>query len=103
MEFRKNLPLKSYGVKKPICKSNRQPLSRSFGTNETQQLREGQLVGRMMLQRLATGATGVKQARYRRRPTRGSEALVRACAVYIYTTLVYIMYVHSSIAAVDCI
>ena len=28
----------------------------------------------MMLQRLATGATGVKQARYRRRPTRG-----RAC------------------------
>ena len=36
----------------------------------------------MMLQRLATGATGVKQARYRRRPTRGSEALVRACAVY---------------------
>ena len=36
----------------------------------------------MLLQRLATGATGVKQARYRRRPTRGSEALVRACAVY---------------------
>ena len=36
----------------------------------------------MMLQRLATGATGVKQARYRRRPSRGSEALVRACAVY---------------------
>ena len=35
----------------------------------------------MLLQRLATGATGVKQARYRRRPTRGSEALVRACAV----------------------
>ena len=64
------------------------PLSRSFGTNETQQLREGQLVGRMMLQRLATGATGVKQARYRRRPTRGSEALARACAVYTHTTLV---------------
>ena len=63
-----------------------QPLSRSLGTNETQQLREGQLVGRMMLQRLATGATGVKQARYRRKPTRGSEALARACAVY--TTLV---------------
>ena len=70
--------------------AHRQPLSRSFGTNETQQLREGQLMGRMMLQRLATGATGVKQARYRRRPTRGSEALVRACAVYIYTTLVYV-------------
>ena len=58
------------------------PSAASFGTNETQQLRKGQLVGRMMLQRLATGATGVKQARYRRRPTRGSEALVRACAVY---------------------
>ena len=89
MEFRKNLPLKSYGVEKPICKcvgAHRQPLSRSFGTNETQQLREGQLVGRMMLQRLATGATGVKQARYRRRPTRGSEALARACAVYTHTT-----------------
>ena len=36
----------------------------------------------MMLHRLATGATGVKQARYRRRPTRGSEALARACAVH---------------------
>ena len=34
----------------------------------------------MLLQRLATGATSVKQARYRRRPTRGSEALLRACA-----------------------
>ena len=45
-------------------------------------LHEGQLVGRMLLQRLATGANGVKQARYRRRPTRGSEALARACAVY---------------------
>ena len=86
VEFRKNLPFKSYGVEKPICKcvgAHRQPLSRSFETNETQQLREGQLVG---LQRLATGATGVKQARYRRKPTRGSEALARACAVY--TTLV---------------
>ena len=29
----------------------------------------------MLLQRLATGATGVKQARYRRGPTRGSEVL----------------------------
>ena len=51
MEFRKNLPFKSYGVKKPICKlvrAHRQPLSRSFGTNETQQLREGQLVGRIV-------------------------------------------------------
>ena len=65
-------------VMAPICKlvrTHREPFSRSFGTNETQQLREGQLVGRMFLQRLATGETGVKQARYRRRPTRGSEAL----------------------------
>ena len=62
--------------------THRQPLSLSFGTNETQQLREGQLVGLMLLQRLATGANGVKQARYRRRPTRGSEVLVRACTVY---------------------
>ena len=29
----------------------------------------------MLLQRLATGATGVKQAKYRRGPTRGSDAL----------------------------
>ena len=64
-----------------------EPLSRSFGTNETQQLREGQLVGRMMLQRLATGAIRVKPARYRRRPTRRAEALARACAVYKRTKL----------------
>ena len=35
-------------------------------------------MGRILLQRLATGATGVKQARYRRGPThgtRGSEVL----------------------------
>ena len=75
--------------------AHRQPLSRSFGTNETQQLREGQLVGRMMLQRLATGATGVKQARYRRRPTRGSKALARACAVYTHTQCM-------CVAAVEC-
>ena len=59
-------------MKKPIAN---EPFSRSFGTNETQQLLEGQLVGRTLLQRLATGATGVKQARYRRGPTRGSDAL----------------------------
>ena len=39
---------KFYGVKKL-----REPFSRSFGTNETQHLREGQLVGRILL---ATGA-----------------------------------------------
>ena len=55
-----------------MIRAHRERFSRSFGTNETQQLREGQLVGRILLQRLATGATGVKQARYRRR---GSEAL----------------------------
>ena len=84
MEFRKNLPFKSYGVEKPICKcvgAHRQPLSRSFGTNETQQLREGQLVGRMMLQRLATGATGVKQARYNYSGQRGTRTRMRS----IYT------------------
>ena len=58
------------------------PLSRNFRTNETQQLREGQLVGPMLLKRLATDATGVEKARHRRKPTQGSEALVGACAVY---------------------
>ena len=42
----------------------------------------------MLLQRLATGATGVKQARYRQGPTRGSEALV-AHAQYIHSHCVY--------------
>ena len=42
---------------------------------------------------LATGATGVKQARYRRRPTRGSEALARAFAVYTHNASV--MYVRN--------
>ena len=68
MDSRKSLPFKSYGVKKPV-RARREPFSRTFGTNETQQLREGQLVGRILLQRLATGATGVKQARYRQGST----------------------------------
>ena len=59
MDSRKNLQFKSYGE---LVRAHREPISRSFGINETQQLREGQLVGRMLLQRLATGATGVKQA-----------------------------------------
>ena len=54
----------------------------------------------MLLQRLATGATGVKQARYRRGPTRGSEALVRACAVY--TQPVCCVYGRSLALAVQC-
>ena len=47
-----------------------------FRDQETQQLREGQLVGRMLLQRLATGKTGVNKRKGL------LEALVRACAVY---------------------
>ena len=39
----------------------------------------------MLLQRLATGATGVKQARYRRGPTRGSEALLVSAPDPFYT------------------
>ena len=35
----------------------------------------------MLPQRLATGATGVKQVRYRQGPTSGTEELVRACCV----------------------
>ena len=45
----------------------------------------------MSLQRLATGATGVKQARYRRMPTRGSEALYA-----------HAQYIHSLLVAVQC-
>ena len=88
-------------MKKPICKLVRAQFSRSFGTNETQQLREGQLVGRMLLQRLSTGATGVKLARYRRGPTRGSEALLRACAVYSLSIAIVRVYGRSLALAVQ--
>ena len=77
MDFRKSLPFKSYDVKSQYANELELSASRfrcTFGTKETQQLREGQLMGRMLLQRLATGATGVKQARYRRGPTRHSHA-----------------------------
>ena len=50
-----------------------------------------------MLQRLATGSTGVEQARYRRSSTRGSEALARACTVYtqpVYRNFVYSVYIY---------
>ena len=87
MEFRKNLPLWREKANMQMIGAHRQPLSRSFGTNETQQLREGQLVGRMMLQRLATGATERAYS-----GQRGTRTRMRS----IYTTLVY---VHSSIAA----
>ena len=79
MDSRKKQKLWREKANMQMVRAHREPFSRSFGTNETQQLREGQLVGRMLLQRLVTGATGVKQARYRQG---GSEALVRACAVY---------------------
>ena len=77
MDFRKKLPFKSYGVKKPICKcvrAHRQP---------------------MLLQRLATGATGVKQARYRRGPTRtgqrGTRTRMRSFVLICHTH----EYIHS--------
>ena len=59
----------------------------------------------MMLQRLATGSTGVEQARS---STRGSEALARACAVYtqpVYRNFVCIyhcVYGRSLALAVQC-
>ena len=87
MDSRKNLQFKSYGVKKPICKlvrAHREPFSRSFGTNETQQLREGQLVGRMLLQRLSTGATGVKQARGTRTRMRSIHCVSLALALLLF-------------------
>ena len=70
--FSKKPSVRKLWREKANMQINREPFSRSFGTNETQQLREGQLVGRMLLQRLATGATGVKQARYRQGPTRAA-------------------------------
>ena len=87
VDFRKTLPFKSYSVKKPICKlvrAHREPSSRTFGTNGGLQLPKAQLVGRMLLQRLATGATGVKQVRYTPLclPSPGATRYVRACAVY---------------------
>ena len=41
------------------------PFSRTFGTSETQELLEGRLVGRMLLQRLAAGANGRKTSEIR--------------------------------------
>ena len=56
----------------------------------------------MLLQRLAAGATGVKQARYRRGPTRGSETLIRACAVYTQPVYSHCVYGRSLALAVQC-
>ena len=59
----------------------------------------------MLLQRLATGATGVKQARYRRRPTRAARHSY-AHAQYLYTqpvyTVHYCVYGRSLALAVQC-
>ena len=65
-----------------------------------QQLSEGQLVGRMLLWRLATGATGVKQARYRRG---GSARHSYAHAQYIHNASDASVYcVCMCVAAVEC-
>ena len=63
--FSKGLPFKSYGVKSQLQLSFRSPHA-VFAHFLDQRNTAGQLVGRILLQRLATGATGVKQARYRR-------------------------------------
>ena len=56
----------------------------------------------MLPQRLATGATGVKQARYRRGPTRERGTRTRMRSIYkrsIYKrVIVYIPYVRRSLA-----
>ena len=54
-----------------------------FGTKKTQQLRERQRAtvtgGSNVSQRLAAGATGVKQKRCRRGPTRGIVDVLGTC------------------------
>ena len=54
-------------------------------------------MGRMLNQRLATGATGVKQARYRRGPTRERGTRTRMRSIY-KRVIVYIPYVRRSLA-----
>ena len=52
MDFRKTLPFKGDGEKKPICKlviAHREPFLRTFWTNETQELLEAQPVSRILL------------------------------------------------------
>ena len=57
----------------------------------------------MLLWRLATGATGVKQARYRRGPTRGSARHSYAHAQYIHNASDASVYcVCMCVAAVEC-
>ena len=61
MDFQKNVPFKGYGSQY----TNGVELTTSHfrALSEGQQLPGGQLAGRMLLQSLATGATGVKPAR----------------------------------------
>ena len=63
VDFRKTLPFNSYGEKKLICKlviAHCEPFLRTFWTNETHELLEAQPVSQILLQTLATGATGLK-------------------------------------------
>ena len=67
MEFGTTLSLKSYGVEKAICKlgrAHREPFSRTFRINETQEQLERQLVSPKLPLMLPIGATGRRQARY---------------------------------------
>ena len=80
--IRKNLSFKSYSMKKPIANELELTVSR-FRAVSGPTKHSSYMKGNWWVECcLATGATGVKLARYRRGPTRGSEALVRACAVY---------------------
>ena len=77
MEFRKNLPFKSYGVKKPICNELELTVSRfravSGPTKHSSYAKDNWWVECCF--RGATGANGVKQAR---RPTRGTRTRMRS-------------------------
>ena len=80
MDFRKNLPFESDGVKKPF--------SCTFGINEGQKLPEAKLVGQVLLERLAIGSRRHKTSEIggdRPLPTDYSQRLrgiVHACVVY---------------------
>ena len=52
MDFRKSLPFKSYGEKRPTCQlviAHCELFSRTFWTNETQEILEAQPVSRILL------------------------------------------------------
>ena len=90
MDFRKNLPFKSYGVKKPICKldrAHREPFSPTFGINGTQEQLERQLVSRKLLQALSTGATCQRPARYSVLHTPRWDRVAMVCLLRAYTIM----------------